>query len=239
MAAAGVGTLWFAIFWFAISKISMGSMGTGIGWRSPDISLVLVLADAYTGIIAGGVGSFRSFPRRSAISSRLRVAARLLEGPMVRMLAGGDRAAEAVVRPPLEAAAARLRQKLAWLATPTIATREELARSLGEALIAAATGHLASLTGSEPFPPSASTAVVWQSRLFVVGRWCVVALGPAAVLWLSWPLIPDAARGLAVQFATLCFVVATFSMLDPTGQDKLSSVVSAGTTLFGWGKPKA
>ncbi|SFU59123.1 hypothetical protein SAMN05192541_1033 [Bradyrhizobium arachidis] len=236
MTAAGVASLWFTTFGFIWFKISSG---TGIGSHSPDVALVCILADAYTAVIAGGAVDFRSFARRNEISMLLRAAATLLEGPMVRMLARDDASADAVVRPPLAAAAAGLRQKLAWLATPGVATREELARMLGEALIAAATCDLARLAGSEPPAPSASS-IRWVSRLFAIAQGGVLALGAPTVIWLLWPYFSDAAvRSVAVQFAALCFVVGTFSILDPTGRDKLNTVVSVGATLFGWGKPKA
>ena len=232
-ATAGTAVLWFTTIGFGV--LWAGSSLFALG--SPDVELVRVLADAYTAVIAGGPSDFRSFARRAEICAYLRRAAHLLDGPMLRKLARGDRAAEAVVRPPLEAAAAGLRQKLPWLATPKNDTREHLARWLGEALIAATTGDLARLTDAEPTVTAA--AVTWQGRLVGFARWAFIALGPAAVLWLGWSLIPDAAtRGLAAQFAALCFVVATFSALDPSGRDKLSSVASAGTALFGWGKSK-
>jgi hypothetical protein len=209
-----------------------------LGSRSPDLGVVRALADAYTAVVAGGMNDFRSFARRAEIAAHLRVAAGLLEGPMLRMLSGGDRAAETVVRPHLEAAAAGVREKLAWLATPKSDTREYLARALGEALIAATT-DLARLIGTQPGMPAA-TGVSWQERLVGFARWTLVALGPAAALWLGWSLIPDAAtRGLAAQVAASFFAVATFSRLYPGARDELSSVVSTGATLFGWGKPKA
>jgi hypothetical protein len=234
-ATAGTAILWFGMIGFAFLRISSGRL---FGSRSADVALARALADAYIAVVAGGPSDFRSFARRSEISAHLRMAARLLDGPMLRMLSGGDRAAEVVVRPHLEAAAAGLRQKLPWLATPKNDTREYLARALGEALIAATIGDLARLTGAEPVV-TAAVAVSWQGRLVGFARWSLVALGPAGVLWLGWSLIPDAAtRGLAAQFAALCFVVATFSTLDPGGRDKLSSVVSNGAALFGWGKPR-
>jgi hypothetical protein len=92
--------------------------------------------------------------------------------------------------------------------------RHELARAVGAALIAAATGNLARLAGPEPAPPAIAD-VSWRDQLVAIARWGVVGLGPAVVLWLAWSLIPDAAtRGLAAQFAALCFVVATFSRLS-------------------------
>jgi hypothetical protein len=235
-ATAGAAVLWFGMFGFALFRIQ--ASGTLFGSRSSDLGVVRALADAYTAVIAGGTSDFRSFARRAEISAHLRVAAGLLEGPMLRVLSGGDRAAEMIVRPHLEAAAAGVREKLAWLATPKSDTREYLARALGEALIAATAGDLARLTSSEPVV-TAAAGDTWQSRLIGFGHWSLVALGPAAALWLGWSLIPDpATRGLTVQIAATFFVVATFSRLYPGARDELSSVVSTGATLFGWGKPK-
>jgi hypothetical protein len=241
MAPAGTVILWVGTIGLTLFWIGRGALlGTLLGSRSPDVVLVRVLADAYTAVVAGGPSDFRSFARRSEIATHLRVAAQLLDGPMLRILSGGDRAAEAVIRPHLEAAAGGLRQKLPWLATPKNDTREYLARALGEALIAATIGDLARLTGAEP-AITAAAAASWRDRLVGFARWVLFALGPASALWLGWPLIKDspAAQGLAAQFAVLCFVVGTFSTLDPSGRDKLSGVVSTGTALFGWGKPKA
>ena len=157
---------------------------------------------------------------------------------MVRLLAHRDKAAESVVRAHLAAAARRLRQKLGWLAIPKADTREELSRSLGRALIQVAIGDFSSLTEGETLAPAAG-GVLWQDRLLGFVRWFAIAGGPALVVWSAWRLIDDATKGIALQFAALCFVVATFSALDPEGRDKLSSVVSAGASLFGWGARRA
>jgi hypothetical protein len=236
-ATAGAAVLWFGMLGFALFRV--GISGTLLGSHSPDLRVVRALADAYTVVVAEGRSGFRSFARRREISAHLRLAASLLEGPMVRMLTGGDRAAETVVQPHLKAAAAGVREKLVWLATPKNDTREYLARALGEALIAATTGDLARLIGEQPVV-TVATGVSWQDRLVSFARWSLVALGPASALWLGWSLIPDAAtRGLAAQLAASFFVVATFSRLYPGARDELSSVLSTGATLFGWGKPKA
>jgi hypothetical protein len=106
-------------------------------------------------------------------------------------------------------------------------------------LIAATIGDLARLTGAEP-AITAAAAASWRDRLVGFARWVLVALGPAGVLWLGWPLIKayPATQGLAAQFAVLCFVVGTLSTLDTGGRDKLSSVVSTGAALFGWGNQR-
>ena len=73
----------------------------------------------------------------------------------------------------------------------------------------------------------------------------VVALGPALVVLLSLPVIKnnDPTGGqlpiLALQFAVVCFVSATFSAVSAGGDDRLSSVVKVGGNVFGWGKSKA
>jgi hypothetical protein len=237
-ATAGTTILWFAMVGFGFHRIAIG--GTLFRSRSPDVALVRFLADAFTAVVDGGTSEFRSFTRRSEISAHLRAAAHLLDGPMLGMLTNGDGAAEAIVRPHLQAAATGLLQKLAWLATPKNDTREYLARALGEALISAATGDLARLTsGGAEQVMTAAVSVPWYGRLVGFARWSLIALGPAAALWFGWSLIPNAAtQGLAAQFAALCFVIATFSTIDPGGRDKLSTVVSTGATLFGWGKGK-
>jgi hypothetical protein len=148
--------------------------GTMLYWRSPDLILVRVLADAYTAAAAGKPTDFRSFTHRRIISTHLRKAAGLLEGPMLGVLTGKDEAAAAAVRPHLTAAAAKLRQELVPLAMPDSNARERVVRALGEALVATAIGELARLSPAEPVVATAEGGT-WRSRLAALATWCAIA----------------------------------------------------------------
>jgi hypothetical protein len=234
-ATALSGLLWSATVGFIWYR---GVGRLGLIRRAPDLALIRILADAFTSVIEAKPHGFRSFALRAKLSAYLRSAANLLDGQMASMLAGGDKLAEGIVLPQLAGAAAGLRQKLGSLAMPVQNTREEIARLLGDALIAVASGNLAALPSAEAAALPGGPAL-WRSRLEAFLRWCVIGLAPGLALSFGWSLIPDAGlRGLLVQFAALCFVTATFSAIDPDGRNKLASVVSTGTGLFGWGKGK-
>jgi hypothetical protein len=237
IAAASVAILWLVAAGYIWFQITFGTMLLGY---SPELELVRVLIDAHVATVTGSMANIRSFRRRRQISAYLSVAANLLEEQMVRMLAHGDTAAEAVVRPHLAGVAAGLRQNLAWLATPTPDTQKDFARSIANVLIAVATGDLAQLPSVEPFVRS-EVRRSWLYYVLAVGRWSIVALGPALALWFAKVhslIIDPAVLGVLTQFSALCFVVATFWIFDPTASNKLASVVSTGSALFGWGKQK-
>jgi hypothetical protein len=236
LTAAAIGSvmLWGVTVGLVLYQIAYGRM---FYWRSPDLILVRVLADAYTAAAVGKPSDFRSFSYRRIISTHLRKAAELFEGPMLRMLTGSDEAAKAVVRPCLTAAAAKMRQELVPLAMPESGARERLSRALGEALIATATGELARLSPAESIVAAAEGGT-WQSRLASFATWGAIALASAAGMWLVWYQVTDAATKLfLLQFGLSCFVVSTFSLL-PGGSDRLSGIASIVPTLFGLGKSK-
>src|SRR6516225_7259840 len=116
--------------------------------------------------------------------------------------------------------------------------RRKVARAIGEILVVAATGNLDGLVGLGTDATS-DVHFGWQGQLSAVGRWAIVALGPGVAVLLGWHSVTDPAiRTLAVQFAAICFFNATFSAVVQRGDDRLSSIVSIGSSVFGWGKPK-
>lgn len=218
-------------------------MLSGVIWllfvrRSPEAALVLSLARAYGIAAFGGSRGWRSTAQRCEIAGELRYAAKIIEGPMLRMLAtAGGSGGEAAVRKRLIAVADALRSKLTWLATPKADTREKLARILGEMLLAAATGNLDRL-GSDEGEPAGLTRTRLLARLAANVRWVATALSPAMVLWFAWDSVPSEAKAPAVQLSAAWAIVNLVSLLGPSGRDNLSTALTTGTTLSGWGKGK-
>lgn len=205
----------------------------------PDVALVHNLLLAYTFVYSGTATEWRSINRRRLISINLREAANTLEGPMQRILLGNDGGmAGSIVQSNLNSIADGLRQKVGWLATPKADTREHLARAIGEALVVAATGEFDRLLGSG-MATTSNVRSGWPEHIVAVGRWAIVALGPGLGVFLGWRKISDPAlQTLAIQFAAVCFLSATFSATIQRGDDRLSSIVSVGAGLFGWGKSR-
>jgi hypothetical protein len=206
--------------------------------RVIDIVILRTLVDAFKSISCHK-HHMGNIAYRAGVAADICSAAHLFESQMVRLFVRGDKAAEAGVRPMFSAAAAWLRERLATLAVPKGEARCELSRSLGQALVGVARGDFAFLGELKDYSP-ATAPLTWRDRLLSFSKWTAVALGPSICVAILWrvPEIPDATKAVAIQFAAACFVVATFSALDPQGREKLGSVVSTGSALFGWGKPK-
>jgi hypothetical protein len=209
-------------------------------WRlAPDVALVHELRSAFTLACSGKASEWRSFAYRREIAAHLSEAANILEGPMLRIMPGNvGGIVRAVVQTNIQTVAAGLRQKLSWLVTPKPDTAEYLARAIGEVLVVAATGNLDRLLGSQ-MGVTTDAHFRWQDQLTAFARWAIVALGPALAVLLGWSLLEDlATRTLAVQFAVVSFLNATFSAVVQRGDDRLSSIVNLGGSVFGWGRPK-
>jgi len=235
LATSGVAILWLSgvcFLWFQLCQ------GAVYRWFLPlDVALVCALVRAVEILASRKASDWRSFDRRHKIAMSIRAAADILDGPMVWVLGDGDGKAEGVRRG-LATAAAQLREKLGWLATPRNDTREYLAQSLASALIAVAIGDLNRLAESSAVTVS-GTGARGRSWLFGAGRWLISTFWPVAVLWLGWRYVPggDATRAIFVQATVLWVLVGTSVAIDPQGREKITSVVSAGT-MFGWGKSK-
>jgi hypothetical protein len=205
-------------------------------WRAPELVLVRTLADALEMIVAANPGQWRSISLRSKTARYLDKAAITLEGPIARKFAVSAGFANAIaIQNRFKMAAAALRDKVTWLATPREETKSSLARTLADELLIAATGIFDRLeyseTGQEP------RTVSRIARLRAIISWVIVGVGPAVFLLVSrrvgWT--DPATTAILVQFAALGFFIAILSAVDPSGyKDKLSSVTGTGSALFGW-----
>jgi hypothetical protein len=237
---AGIDAL-IIVLYFTLSTYLASRLSTVFSrWRlQPDVALVHELRSAFTLACSGKASEWRSFAYRREIAAHLSEAANILEGPMLRIMPGNvGGMARAVVQTNIQTVAAGLRQKLSWLVTPKPDTAEYLARAIGEVLVVAATGNLDRLLWSQ-MGVTTDAHFRWQDQLIAFARWAIVALGPALAVLLGWRLVEDpATRTLAVQFAAVCFLNATFSAVVQRGDDRLSSIVNLGGSVFGWGRPK-
>ncbi len=236
-----VAYLWAGVFGYAYLRLFVGVGPTG---GFPDLAIIRVLVDAIRATETKKPNDFKSLWVRSYIAANVCLAARLLESSMIRPIAHADRAAEAVVTPRLGATAAGLREALVCLATPKADALVKLRCTLGQALIGVATsdfGHFPEAQASVPYVGEPT----WRDRVLSFVRWFVLAFAAAfviALIWalggaLGWAWVQNAGiQSLAVQFAVLCFIYATFSAFGQTGRDELSGVISLGTSLFGLGK---
>jgi len=135
-------------------------------------------------------------------------------------------------------AGAALRSKIAWLATPKAETRDFLARALARELLIAAIGDLDRLEYAQleradlPFDG-------WLTRLRRTLSWTAIAFAPVIIVlvvsaWQKWVTDPDTTR-ILWQFSAVWLFIAVVSVVDPTKyNERLGSVTSAGTALFGW-----
>jgi hypothetical protein len=228
LSMAALGILYFQIFYGRILNRNL----------PPDYVAIRSLADAFATTTKTGAPLFRNFARRREIARFLAIAARAVERGMGhRFAASTDPAGTLIVQPNLQLVAASLRSRLSWLATPKPDTQPLLARALAEDLAAFVTGDLDRLVRLAPEIvelPSLS----WRRRLLNFAQWFVVAIVPGvivAVLWRAGAFDPTTGT-LATQFAVLSFIVGTLTAVDPGGRDKLASVGSLGTSMFGWGK---
>jgi len=236
----GVDAALIALYFIFIMYLSFRLLDAFFRWRLPaDVALVHELRVAYTLASSGKAGEWRSFAYRRQIAAHLSQAASILEGSMLRIIPASEGGtAKAIVQSNIKTVAAGLREKFSWLITPKPDTPEHLARAIGEILVVAATGNLDGLVGLGTDATS-DVHFGWQGQLSAVGRWAIVALGPGVAVLLGWHSVTDPAiRTLAVQFAAICFLNATFSAVVQRGDDRLSSIVSIGSSVFGWGKPK-
>jgi len=206
--------------------------------RAPELVLVRALADAFEITAEGGPASWRSISRRGRVAQYIDKAADALEGPIARKFvrwAGWSGAAPIQER--FLMAGAALRSKIAWLATPKAETRDFLARALGKELLIAVTGDLDRLEYAQ-LERAELPSAGWLTRLRKMVSWAAFGFGPAIFLvvskWQNW--VTDAATITVLwQLSALCLFVAVVSVADPTQyKDRLSSVTSTGTTLFGW-----
>jgi hypothetical protein len=206
---------------------------------SPELTVIRAIADAILSSGATKPRIARSFSSLKTVAGNVSKAANLLERTMLQQLAHNDKTVENIIRPQLEAAAEGLRSNLALLANPTADSIAELNKSLGQALVGAATGNFSQFASPDA-PARTVSGPPWQDRLAGLLRRLALALVPGLVVILAirWGLIPEAFQTWAGQFAVLCFIYATFSSLGQAGQDELSGVIGSGTSLFGWGKPK-
>lgn len=157
---------------------------------------------------------------------------------MLRVLGGHKNGtAAAISRGNLSTIAAGIRGKIVWLATPKADTKEHLARALGSVLVITVAGDLDRLLGPETVVVN-QIPLSWQNRLLGLGCWVVIALGPALAVYFGWRHINESMQNLAVQFAVVCFVTATFSAVAAKEDDPLGSIVKVGGNVFGWGKLK-
>jgi hypothetical protein len=234
MWAAVIGYVFFSRLFVTIGLIE----------RFPDLAIVRILVDAISATDTKKPNAIRTLRVRSHIAAKVSLAARLLENSMVQAIALGDRAAEAVVRPRLGATAAGLREALVFLATPKAHALVKLRYTLRQALIGVATSDFSHFPEAQAPVPSVGEPT-WRDRVLAFVRWFVLAFAAAfvvALVWalggaLGWAWLQNARiQGLAVQFAVLCFIYATFSAFGQAGRDELSGVITSGTSLFGWGR---
>jgi len=169
---------------------AFGSLWAGVmlygGWRiysiveliviPPEIIIMRTIADAILAVSATKTRMARSFRAIKFITYNISIAANLLEGPMLRQLAHGDKAVEEILRPQLEMFAAGLRRNLLLLVTPTATSVEELIRSLGHALVGAATGNFQFASPDALAPTVAGP--LWQDRVVGLLRRLSLALIP-------------------------------------------------------------
>jgi len=222
-----------AAYWFARIIIR---------WRAPELALVRALADAFEIVAAASPANWRSISLRSKAARYIDKAAITLEGPIARkfVLSAGFSDAVAIQKR-FQMAAAALRRKVAWLATPRAETQTFLGRALANELLIAATGNFDRLEYTE-IGEGESTSVSWVARLQTRASWAIFGFGPAIFVIVSttqgW-IKETATTGILVQFAVLSFFVAVFSAVDPSGyKDRLRSVTGTGAALFGWRKPE-
>jgi hypothetical protein len=237
VAGAVFSLLWTAPIYYAGARIYRLFESSII---SPDLNVVGLLAESILSASVGKPSSVRDFSTRKKLSANMYYAANLLDRSTVRLLGHDDRALELIVRPQLDTAAYGLRQSVSLLALSNADAMERFNTSLGKLLIGVVTGDLSQLAKPEISAPAVS-GPTWQDSLFGLIRWFALALGAplAVILAVQWKWIPEGpTQSLALQFAVLCFIYASFSALGQSGRDELSGVVSSGTSLFGWGKSK-
>jgi hypothetical protein len=227
--------LWNCTLIVIIWQISSGS------WLRPyylaEADLLRILSDAYLLVVVSSPSKFRSLRQRREVVERISRAAQLIEGRLPRALARGDVQAKALVLAQLQIVSTGLREKIKWLATPTADTQKNLTRELGIAVMAAATGNFEQIGKTDLSGPLISRSS-WLSYVVLIIRWSIIALGPAVGLSLLWNYLDASTKSLGVQFAALCFVVGTFSSVDPGARDKVNTIVGTGSALFGWDKAK-
>lgn len=232
------------VFCLALYKVYRSLASFLRARRRPEAALIVPLLQAC--FLLKNQTLWRQISRRRQIANFIDNAAKAIDGPVSWAFLGrSGGGGESMVRARLRSAAAVLREKLVWLATPKPDTRIQLTLFLHEAILAAATGDLDRLGEPTTALPTLAEADRrrWLMRLARLARWAIFALGPAAFLWLDralgWNLLSEpAVRAVIVQAAILSFIVASFSELEPAGyKDKLGSVMSAGGSLFGWSRP--
>jgi hypothetical protein len=208
--------------------------------KFPELALIRALVDAIITTNVKKSAGVERFRLHRKISISILAAASILEEPMVRLLVKNDEAADLIVRSELRAVAGGLRQNVVLFALPNPNTMKEIRNSLSTTLIGLITCDFSKLPKVEISKPS-HTLATWQDRLLGMVRWFTLALIPILVVWVairsSW--LPEGPiQSLALQFAALCFIYATFSIFGQKGQDELSGVIGAGSSLFGWSKSK-
>ena len=208
-------------------------------WRAPELILVRALADAFEITAEGGPASWRSISRRGRVAQYIDKAADALEGPIARKFvrwAGWSGAAP--IQEHFLMAGAALRSKIAWLATPKAETRDFLARALGKELLIAARGDLDQLEYLQ-LERAELPSAGWLTRLRRTLIWAAFAFGPGIIVlvvskWQNWVTDPGTIS-ILWQFSVIWLITQIVSVVDPTAyKDKLSSVTSTGTALFGW-----
>jgi hypothetical protein len=165
------------------------SKGVFSWFMPPDVAFIRELLMAYTLAFFGTPDEWRALTYRSRIVLHLGSAASILEGPMLHIFerhANGT--ASAISRRNLSVIAAGPGDKIVWLATPKVDTQEHLARALGETLVVALTGNLDRLLNSEIVAVT-RVPLSWQSQVLGIGRWAVLAVGPALALFVAWNFI--------------------------------------------------
>jgi hypothetical protein len=236
-----VAGMWAMAFGYVYFKLfaRVGPIG-----HAPDLAIVRVLVDAVRATETKKRNNLLNLRVRTEIAANICLAARLLENSMVPPLAHGDKAAEAVVAPCFGAAAGGLREALVCLAAPKADALVKLKCTLGQALIGIATSDFTHFPEARMTVPFVAP-LTWRDRILSFARWFGLAFAAAfvvALVWalgaaLGWDWVKNTGiQGLAIQFAVLCFIYATFSAFGQPGRDELSGVISSGTSLFNWGK---
>ena len=204
-------------------------------YRFPGFALLNALSEALDAVRDEHL--WFDVEHRFLAARELAKAADILEGPMLRRFVEetGDKG-RAVLGPKLATAAAALRKKLIWIATPMAGTRENLERFLRDAVVAAATGQVDRIGGDEVISPEATVALSqkWFVRLLVFVKNAMIAIIPLALVWSAlkfgfMPLSSEADKATAQNAALLWFVLSIVRTLDPGGFKDVSEA-SGGWT---------
>ena len=230
-----LSTVWSLAICSFIFRRLPSAMEAVLCYRFPGFALLNALSEALDAVRDEHL--WYDVEHRFVAARELAKAADILEGPMLwRFVEDTGDKGRAVLGPRLATAAAALRKKLIWIATPMAGTRENLERFLRDAVVAAATGQVDRIGGDEVISPEMTVALSrkWYVRPLIFIKDVIIAITPLVLIWSAlkfgfMPLSSEADKATAQNAALLWFVLSIVRTLDPGGFKDVSEA-SGGWT---------